>query len=66
MHTTDLKLLPRVDLRLTALGLGCSQMGGLYHATSAREVGLTVDPESVLVFPAERQRDDAARLIAKS
>jgi iron(III) transport system ATP-binding protein len=33
---------------------------------SGREVGLTVDPESVLVFPAERQRDDAARLIAKS
>lgn len=38
MHTTDLKLLPRVDLRLTALGLGCAQMGGLYRATSAREV----------------------------
>lgn len=38
MHTTDLKRLPRVDLRLTALGLGCSQMGGLYRATSAREV----------------------------
>jgi iron(III) transport system ATP-binding protein len=33
---------------------------------SGREVGLTVDPESVLVFPAERQRDDAARLLAKS
>lgn len=38
MHTTDLKSLSRVDLRLTALGLGCAQMGGLYHATSAREV----------------------------
>ena len=38
MHTTDLKTLSRVDLRLTALGLGCAQMGGLYHATSAREV----------------------------
>jgi D-threo-aldose 1-dehydrogenase len=38
MHTTDLKSLPRVDLRLTALGLGCSQMGGLYRATSPREV----------------------------
>lgn len=38
MHTTDLKKLPRVDLRLTALGLGCSQMGGLYRATSTREV----------------------------
>jgi iron(III) transport system ATP-binding protein len=32
---------------------------------SGREVGLTVDPESVLVFPAERQRDDAARLIGQ-
>ena len=38
MHTTDLKTLSRVDLRLTALGLGCAQMGGLYRATSAREV----------------------------
>jgi D-threo-aldose 1-dehydrogenase len=38
MHTTDLKKLPRVELELTALGLGCSQMGGLYRATSAREV----------------------------
>lgn len=38
MHTMDLKSLPRIDLRLTALGLGCSQMGGLYRATSAREV----------------------------
>ncbi|WP_411880814.1 aldo/keto reductase [Polaromonas sp. YR568] len=38
MHTSDLKTLPRVNLRLTALGLGCSQMGGLYRATSAREV----------------------------
>jgi iron(III) transport system ATP-binding protein len=32
---------------------------------NGREVGLTVDPESVLVFPAERRRDDPARLIAK-
>lgn len=38
MHTMDLKKLPRVDLQLTRLGLGCSQMGGLYRATSAREV----------------------------
>lgn len=29
--------LPRVDLSLSALGLGCSQMGGLYRATSAQE-----------------------------
>ena len=38
MHTMNSKPLPRVDLRLTTLGLGCAQMGGLYHATSAREV----------------------------
>lgn len=38
MHTTDLKKLPRADLQLTALGLGCSQMGGLYRSTSAREI----------------------------
>lgn len=38
MHTKDSRSLLRVDLRLTALGLGCSQMGGLYRATSAREV----------------------------
>jgi D-threo-aldose 1-dehydrogenase len=37
MHPTNLKQLPRADLRLTAVGLGCSQMGGLYRATSARE-----------------------------
>ena len=30
--------LPRANLSLSALGLGCSQMGGLYRATSAREV----------------------------
>jgi D-threo-aldose 1-dehydrogenase len=38
MHPTNLKQIPRADLRLTAVGLGCSQMGGLYRATSAREV----------------------------
>lgn len=38
MHTTDTKTLPRRAVQLTALGLGCSQMGGLYQATSAREV----------------------------
>ena len=30
--------LPRVNLSLSALGLGCSQMGGLYRATSAQDV----------------------------
>jgi iron(III) transport system ATP-binding protein len=33
---------------------------------SGREVGLTVDPESVLVFPAEGPHEDAARLITNS
>ena len=30
--------LPRADLSLTAFGLGCSQMGGLYRATSNQDV----------------------------
>ena len=30
--------LPRANLSLSALGLGCSQMGGLYRATSAQDV----------------------------
>ncbi|WP_342620503.1 aldo/keto reductase [Rhodoferax sp. GW822-FHT02A01] len=38
MKSTDLRKLFRVDLQLTALALGCSQIGGLYRATSAREV----------------------------
>jgi D-threo-aldose 1-dehydrogenase len=38
MKTNDLRKLPRVDVSLTALALGCSQMGGLYRATSLREV----------------------------
>lgn len=38
MNITDARKLLRVDLSLTALALGCSQMGGLYHSTSLREV----------------------------
>ena len=38
MKTTDLRKIPRADLHLNALALGCSQMGGLYRATSAHEV----------------------------
>lgn len=34
----DKNTLPRADLRLTAFGLGCSQMGGLYRATSEHEI----------------------------
>ena len=37
MKAINLRKLPRVDLSLTSLGLGCSQMGGLYRATSAQE-----------------------------
>jgi D-threo-aldose 1-dehydrogenase len=33
----NVRKLPRVDLALTTMGLGCSQMGGLYRATSAQE-----------------------------
>jgi len=38
MKIAALKKLPRNDLSLTAFGLGCSQMGGLYRATSDEEV----------------------------
>jgi D-threo-aldose 1-dehydrogenase len=37
MKPSNLRKLSRVDLALTALGLGCSQMGGLYRATSAQD-----------------------------
>ena len=37
MKANSPRKLPRVDLTLTALGLGCSQMGGLYRPTSAQE-----------------------------
>lgn len=38
MKVSDSKKLPRVDLSLTAFGLGCSQMGGLYRPTPAKDV----------------------------
>ena len=38
MKATTLKKLPRANLSLTAMGLGCSQMGGLYRETTARDV----------------------------
>lgn len=34
MNVSDRRPLPRKDLSLTAFGLGCAQMGGLYKATS--------------------------------
>ena len=37
MKASTLRKLPRVNLQLTALGLGCSQMGGLYRPTSAQD-----------------------------
>ena len=37
MKASHHRKLPRVDLTLTALGLGCSQMGGLYRPTSAQD-----------------------------
>jgi D-threo-aldose 1-dehydrogenase len=38
MKATRSRKLPRVNLAVTAIGLGCSQMGGLYRATSAEDV----------------------------
>ena len=38
MKATTFKKLPRVNLFLTAMGLGCSQMGGLYRETTASDV----------------------------
>ena len=37
MKASTPRKLPRVDLQLTAMGLGCSQMGGLYRPTSAQD-----------------------------
>lgn len=38
MKASTHRKLPRTDLSLTAFGLGCSQMGGLYRATSNQDV----------------------------
>lgn len=38
MKLIERRKLPRVNLSLTALSLGCAQMGGLYRATTANEV----------------------------
>lgn len=41
MNANDVRALPRCGLQLTALGLGCSQLGGLYRPiSSADAVGL--------------------------
>lgn len=37
MQVSDRRILPRKGLPLTAFGLGCAQMGGLYKATSYAE-----------------------------
>lgn len=37
MRAKTFRKLPRADLALTAMGLGCSQMGGLYRATTPKE-----------------------------
>jgi D-threo-aldose 1-dehydrogenase len=39
MKISDCRPLARADLSLTAFALGCSQMGGLYHATSSQDAG---------------------------
>lgn len=38
MKANTVKKLPRADLSLTAMGLGCSQMGGLYRETTPDDV----------------------------
>jgi D-threo-aldose 1-dehydrogenase len=43
MNAHDIRVLPRSGLPLTALGLGCSQLGGLYHAMPADEADQLMD-----------------------
>lgn len=43
MKITDLRPIPRAGLSLTALGLGCAQLGGLYRPTSTAEAAGVVE-----------------------
>jgi D-threo-aldose 1-dehydrogenase len=43
MHANDLRKLPRGDIVLSRLGLGCAQLGGLYQAMSDEEACAIVD-----------------------
>ncbi|MEO7495050.1 MAG: aldo/keto reductase [Massilia sp.] len=43
MRATATTRLPRSELALTKLGMGCAQMGGLYRPTSDEEARLAVD-----------------------
>ncbi|AMP02780.1 aldo/keto reductase [Collimonas pratensis] len=43
MHAKDTFLLPRSRLRLTALGMGCAIIGGLYRPTSESEARAGLD-----------------------
>jgi D-threo-aldose 1-dehydrogenase len=43
MKASDSRTLPRKDLSLTVMGLGCAQMGGLYRSTSYAEAQAAAD-----------------------
>jgi D-threo-aldose 1-dehydrogenase len=43
MQARDTAALPRSDLRLSRLGMGCAPIGGLYHAVSEAEARAAVD-----------------------
>ena len=43
MRVNDLRKLPRGDIALSSLGLGCAQLGGLYTAMSDAEARAIVD-----------------------
>ncbi|AWK85281.1 aldo/keto reductase [Azospirillum thermophilum] len=43
MKVTDRRTLPRSNLSLTVMGLGCAQMGGLYRWTSLAEAEAVAD-----------------------
>lgn len=43
MQASDLRKLPRRDIRLSSMGLGCAQLGGLYQAISDAEAAAIVD-----------------------
>ncbi|WP_343732905.1 aldo/keto reductase [Duganella sp.] len=43
MQASDLRKLPRRDIRLSSMGLGCAQLGGLYQSISDAEAAAIVD-----------------------
>jgi D-threo-aldose 1-dehydrogenase len=43
MNANEIRTLPRSGLKMTALGLGCSQIGGLYRRMPAAEAAALID-----------------------